>query len=113
MLERFWFGCGHCHGDAAKCPLSDQLELAARTPRTGIARLPLALTSMVVFLLPLACGILGAYFFNRWEAVAQAVSSELRQFGGFLIGSAVGIGAAKLTLYALDRLWIYPNRGGE
>lgn len=113
MLERFWTGCGHCRGDAAKCPISEQLEQFSQTPLVGVARLPIALTSLLVFLFPLSCGLLGAYFLNRWESAAVMISSELRQIGGFLIGTAVGVGAAKVALFALDRFWTFPDRGGE
>ena len=113
MLERFWFGCGHCDGSGASCPFGEQMEAAQQTPATGVARLPLPLTAMAVFLLPLACAIGGAYAGSKLWASDSFASVSLWQAGGMLVGFAAGAGLARLLLAGIYQIWTYRSRGGE
>ena len=113
MLERFWFGCGHCDGSEASCPFTDQMETASKTPPAGAANLPLPLTAMTVFLLPLACAIGGAYLGGSLRADGSVPSVSHWQAGGLLVGLAAGVGLAKLLLAGMYQIWIYRSRGGE
>jgi hypothetical protein len=113
MLERFWFGCGHCDGSGAACPFGEQMEAAQQTPAAGVARLPLPLTAMAVFLLPLASALGGSYLGSELWAGDSFASVSLWQAGGMLAGLAVGAGLARLLLAGLYRIWTYRSRGGE
>ncbi len=106
-LERLWFGCGggcHTHTDGgASCPLLDgadptqrRLDPEARRFSTGGA---LAAAAAIVFLLPLATGIGGAFLAGRYLALVGPVG--LWQAAGLLAGLAVGVGAAKLLLFLM------------
>ena len=99
MLERFWHGCGHCQGQE-NCPLlvaSEPLE-----PPTAEAKLPVALTAGMVFLLPLALAIVGASLAGRGKA-ANSAMAEFGECFGLLVGFAVGVMTAKILLYVLCR----------
>ena len=112
MLERFWFGCGGCHGDGHSCPYADELAQAVQPP-TGIGRLPIALTSLVVFLLPLLCAILVAHFAGKYAAKSGDTVVALSQGGGLVAGLLLGAFAAKLILMGLYKVWPFPDRGNE
>ncbi len=112
MLERFWFGCGHCDGGAS-CPFADQMEAAGKTPVTGIARLPIPLTTAAVFLLPLASAILGASLMDKLWTAESALPVSLWQSLGLIVGLAVGAGLAKLALAGMYQIGLYLHRGGE
>ena len=113
MLERFWFGCGHCDGSGASCPFTDQMEAAKLTPPTGHARLPLPLTAAAVFLLPLACAIAGAYVGGSLWAGDSFASVSLWQAAGLLVGLGAGIVLARLLLAGMYQIRAYLSRGGE
>ena len=113
MLERFWFGCGHCDGSGASCPFGEQMEAANQTPPRGVARLPLPLTTATVFLFPLACAIAGAYAGSKLWASDSFASVSLWQTGGMVVGLAAGAGLARLLLAGIYQLWTYRSRGGE
>jgi hypothetical protein len=112
MLERFWFSCGGCHG-AASCPVVAEIENAAKPARTGVASLPIPLTAVTVFLLPLACAIGGAFLCGRLWADGTPASVGYWQTAGVLAGLAAGVGLAKLLLHLMYRIWIHSGRGGE
>jgi hypothetical protein len=99
MLDRFWHGCGNCHNGEG-CGLAAQAVQAGRT--SPEARLPLALTATIVFLLPLALGIAGAYLAGRFTTDAT-VTRDLYQGGGLVVGFAVGVVIARLLLWLACR----------
>ncbi len=111
MLERFWFGCGHCDGGAS-CPFASEMEAAAKSPRIGMARLPIPLTAAMVFLFPLACAIAVGYLVSEaWAGETFRSECGWQALGG-LGGLVVGVLIARLTLTILDRVWINIHRGG-
>ena len=112
MLERFWFGCGHCDGGAS-CPFADQMEAAGKAPITGIARLPIPLTTAAVFLLPLGVAILGAHLMGKLWTKQSVLPVSLWQSLGLIVGLAAGAGLAKLVLAGMYQIWLYLRRGGE
>ena len=113
MLERFWFGCGHCDGSEASCPHGDRMEAARETPPSGVARLPLPLTTGTVFLLPLACAIAGAYVGGSLWARDSFASVSLWQAAGLIVGLGAGTGLARLVLAGMNQIRVYLSRGGE
>lgn len=112
MLERFWFGCGECHRGTS-CPIAAERENGAKPSRTGIARLPIPLTAMTVFLLPLACVIGGAFLCGRLWADGTAASVGRWQTAGALVGLTAGVGLAKLVLHWMHKIWTHLGRGAE
>ena len=112
MLERFWVGCGGCHGDGHSCPYADELAEAVQPP-TGIGRLPIALSALVVFLLPLLSAILAAHAAGKLVGERGDMIVTLAQGGGLAAGLVLGAGAAKLLLLGLYRIWPFPDRGNE
>ncbi len=113
MLERFWYGCGHCHGDEASCPFSENMAGIDRDSLTGVGRLPIQITAPIVFLLPLACGIASGYISEALWAEGSRVSAGYWQTGGLVAGTAMGAGLAKLLLAGVYRFWTQPDRGDE
>ena len=102
-LERFWFGCGHCHGTDG-CPwVQDGI---APDENAGGARL--VLLSMVVFLLPLLTAMVGAYYVGAWQAGAGTVALGWWQALGAVIGFAAGIPIARLLVAVIRRInpWV-------
>jgi hypothetical protein len=89
------------------------MEAAQQTPATGVARLPMPLTAMAVFLLPLASAIGGAYAGSKLWASDSFASVSLWQAGGMVVGLAAGAGLARLLLAGIYRIWTYRSRGGE
>ncbi|HSW44549.1 MAG TPA: hypothetical protein VLM89_03155 [Phycisphaerae bacterium] len=88
-------GCGHCgmHGLCSMTP--DDAGNSCDSPQSteGIAS-----ASMVVFVLPLAAGIMGAYAAGRWFAAETAGSLACWQAVGLIAGAAVGILSARLLI---------------
>lgn len=95
FLERFWTGCGHCHG-VESCPLAQAAEQEG-LPLGGGHRL--VLTVLVVFILPLLSAILVAFVAGKWFAEETASSLARWQVGGLLVGMAAGVGLAKLLIH--------------
>lgn len=112
MLERFWNGCGHCKGEQP-CPIVTEWEQAESGGREGVALLPVALTALVVFILPLTCGILGAWLAGRWWHTGSGELVGWRQAMGLLVGLAAGVGFAKLLLFSVGKAVSNAGRGGE
>lgn len=102
FLERFWFGCGHCHGDGT-CPLLDTttpLPLAAREFGHGPG---LVGAVLLVFILPLAMAIAGAYAAGQWGPGQVVLSLGVRQAAGAVAGFLVGVGVAKFAFWTRRR----------
>ncbi len=99
FLERFWRGCGHCH-DGRECPLATEFE--QRTLGNGEYDHGSALVGAVllVFILPLATAIGGAYASGRYLADAEGHSLGWWQAGGAIVGFFAGVGLARLALWA-------------
>ena len=109
FLERFWYGCGHCHGaeqgdGPASCPLMQDaqvnrwLDPEGRRFSQGGA---LVLAATTVFLLPLATAIGGAFVGGRYLAPASHTPVWAWQAIGMVAGLALGVGLAKLVLWLL------------
>lgn len=97
MLERFWFGCGHCHGDKP-CALVDQIEAAEKSGSAYSHGGTLVAFASLVFLLPLATAAVGAYYAGKWWADDSFISLGLWQTLGMIAGLLAGTGFAKLVL---------------
>ena len=78
-LERFWFGCGHCHGGEG-CPVA-RAESAGGGPAG--AGVELAGAAVTVFLLPLMLAIAGA-----WLAGGRAADGSFAVVAGWQLGGA-------------------------
>lgn len=109
FLERFWFGCEHCHGGQG-CPVAEHVD-----PETG--EIPgtahgLALIALVllVFVFPLATAVAGAYAATCWSEAVSQTGRDLWQLGGALAGFFVGVGLARIALWV--RRWFSPASGG-
>ncbi len=99
-LERFWFGCGHCHGGS--CPLADAASESEASPAGRGA--PLAASCLAVFVLPLALAICGAWALGRCAAEFALMPQAAGQALGAVTGLAAGIALAKLmTQWILRR----------
>ena len=97
-LERFWGGCGHCHG-AESCPL---LQAHEDAPQFGEGS-SLVGASLTVFILPLASAILGAHLAERWYAESAHVSALVCQVVGGGVGLLIGIALAKIIIACVRR----------
>ena len=76
----------------------------------GKPGLPVALTAALVFLLPLALGIVGAGAVHRW-VVAPAPLDGVWQFCGMATGFAVGVLLARGALWGLCQWRARRGRG--
>lgn len=74
----------------------------AESPPAPEARLPIALTAGLVFLLPLMSAIGGAYLAERFIQ-PKSILSGVSPLGGWIVGLVVGIALAKLLLVGLCR----------
>jgi len=95
-------GCGHCHLHEA-CPMADAAD--GDLPDAGPAGqgLGLVMSAMVVFLLPLATGMVGAFIVGKWLADSPIGSLGWWQAGGMTGGLAVGVILARLLLASVRR----------
>jgi hypothetical protein len=102
FLERFWFGCGHCHGEDG-CPLMEGVDPeSVGTPDTE--RGPGLIGAVIlVFLVPPATAIGGAYLAGRWWAGSSPASLGLWQAAGAVAGFLAGVGLAKLVFWTRRR----------
>ena len=100
LLERFWFGCGHCHG-ASGCPYvdGDGPEAAAATLRGPM----LVLTVLLVFVVPLLTALIGARVVERWVSAWPDSLAIWCQAGGLVAGLAVGVVLARTILARMHR----------
>ncbi len=97
-LERFWGGCGHCHG-AESCPLMQAHENAPQFGE-GASLVGAALT---VFILPLALALIGAHLAEIWYAAAADVPAFVCHLVGGSIGLLVGVILAKIIIACVRR----------
>jgi hypothetical protein len=100
-LERFWFGCGHCHGVDA-CPVARAAE--SESARSGPASRGAGLVgaAVVVFLMPLVFAIAGAWLAGGRPAGKSFAVSAGWQMAGAAIGLVVGVVTAR---WLVHRLW--------
>lgn len=111
FLERFWFGCGHCHGGEG-CPIIDDgCDPTALEKRELGHGLGLVLTVILVFILPLGTAIIGAMLADQWIPQAGPALAGTVQIGGSVIGFFVGVGLARLVFWTRRRF--APMDGGN
>lgn len=103
FLERFWLGCGHCHG-AQSCPLADKIDPAAVAAHEYGHGSALAAAVILVFLLPMVAAIVGAYLAGQWLGDGPESLLKTGQVGGAVVGFFVGVGVAKLVFWTRARL---------
>jgi hypothetical protein len=111
FLERFWFGCGHCH-DGRGCPVAEHAD-----PNTGeigfrVPGVSLVGAAVLVFLVPLASAILGAFYAGRLAATEQVGLLGLWQVGGAVVGFLGGVAVAKCVFWVCGK-FARPERGVE
>jgi hypothetical protein len=111
FLERFWHGCGHCHGSET-CPLLQEAEGPEQHSLPFGQGFPMAAASAGVFLLPLGTAIGGAYLAGRCFASDSFVLLGLWQAAGLLVGLAVGALLAKGLLHIAQRRMMAADKGG-
>jgi len=92
MLERFWLGCGGCHGREG-CHLVSSSDPHGAT--SAEANGPVAIPAVLVFLLPLALAIATAILARRLTSPVPDATG-LYELGGLLVGFAAGVGVARL-----------------
>jgi positive regulator of sigma E activity len=91
FLERFWFGCGHCHGDG--CPLAETTDTATQG---DAGHGSVVAESLAVFILPLVTALAGGWLASRiWPIGGQVL--------GLLVGAAAGIALACVLVRWLVR----------
>ncbi|UCD29136.1 MAG: hypothetical protein JSV03_01230 [Planctomycetota bacterium] len=100
FLEKFWFGCGHRHGQET-CPLADAAERSSHPGLEHYQGRKLAAAAGVVFLLPMLIAIAGAYLAGELWAQESFASLGWWQTGGAFAGFILGVIAAKLLLAAI------------
>lgn len=111
FLERFWFGCGHCH-DGHGCPVANGGECDQNADCTaGYTGWRLAAVVAVVFLLPLVSGIAGAQLAGRWCTNLEQPAGGFWQLVGLLGGFATGVLTARVLVSWMRRLWPLSEQG--
>jgi hypothetical protein len=110
FLERFWFGCGHCHGGDG-CPMVDSVNPETGEPYETVHGPRLIGTVILVFVLPLITAVGGAYLGGIWSADASKYLHSLAEVIGAVGGFLVGVGLAKLVFWTRDRR--LPADGGR
>lgn len=109
FLERFWFGCGHCH-DGAGCHVAEAFERQEfeKGPLRGGP--PLVGTVLLVFILPLLTAIGAAYVIDGYLTTPSSVIRGWIEFGGGAAGFFVGVGLARFVLWLCRQMT--PASGG-
>ena len=102
FLERFWFGCGHCHGEQS-CPLMEGVDPESVGTRDYDHGAALIGAVILVFILPLATAIGGAFLAGNWWAGPSRASLGLWQTIGAVVGFFIGVGLAKLVFWTRRR----------
>jgi len=109
FLERFWFGCGDCHGGHG-CPLAESVNQDRKEGGASAHGPALIGVAVLVFLVPMATAIIGAYVAGRWFAGPAETSLGFWQPAGAFVGFFAGVGLAKLVLWMCRRF--LPVDGG-
>jgi len=102
FLERFWLGCGHCHGGEG-CPLADTFDADGRQKHPYGQGPALVAAVVLVFILPIALALVGGLVANRW---VQRSTPELRdwlQIGGAIVGFFAGVIIARFIFWVRRR----------
>jgi hypothetical protein len=103
ILENFWRGCGHCHGErGASCPFDD----VADSPNTDAGRerrFGVPMSAVLVFLLPLLTTIGGAYLLGHTLVLDSPQALSRSEVVGGSGGLLAGILLAKLIATVVSR----------
>lgn len=111
FLERFWHGCGECHGGES-CHMAQAAVEAAESGRPFSSGGSLVLACFGVFLVPLTLAILGGWLAD-WTLTANAgFPRGLCQGVGMVTGLFAGVGVAKLML-RIARHYLQPTDGSD
>lgn len=102
FLERFWFGCGHCH-EGHGCPVAEHADPETGQVNMHIEGLSIPVAVLLVFVLPPAMAILGAHLVNRWYSELSGSALDWAQCGGAVAGFFFGVVLAQLTVWILRR----------
>lgn len=110
FLERFWFGCGHCHTGEG-CPINDYVDEHGNLPETPHG-LRLCAIMLLVFILPLLTAIGGACLADYVIPPLGEPWQDFEQVGGAIVGFFVGVALARGVFWCFPRL-IVVQRGVE
>ncbi len=99
-------GCGHCHGPDS-CPMADAFRDKKNLPFSH-GKL-MVISCVFVFLLPLGLAIATAHLAQASLAQQVAMSPELLQGVGALVGFSAGVVIAKLAVGGLRRWLCHTN----
>lgn len=108
FLERFWLGCGHCHGGDS-CPLAKDIDPEAARKHEYGQGAALVLAVILVFILPLATAIGGAYVVGEVLVGPARAGAGVWQLAGAVAGFFAGVGLARLVFWARRR---FASAGG-
>lgn len=100
LLAKLWHDCGDCRGQH-ECPLAEEMDKASHSS-WGRGR-ALVSAAMVVFLMPPATAIGGAYVAGRCFAERTYESLGQWQTAGAMIGLAIGTALARLLIGLLSK----------
>lgn len=111
FLERFWFGCGHCH-DGKGCPLAEHVDPQTGEFHTRADGLPIPVAVILVFIVPLVTAIVAAHLAGQWNTKLSGTALGWWQCGGGVAGFFVGVALARAALWFLRR-FASANGGAE
>jgi hypothetical protein len=100
LSAKLWHGCGECRGHH-ECPLVEEMDKASHSS-WGRGR-ALVSAAMVVFLMPPATAIGGAYLAGRFFAERTYESLGQWQTAGAIIGLAIGTALARVLIGLLPQ----------
>ncbi|UCF33486.1 MAG: hypothetical protein JSV78_14240 [Phycisphaerales bacterium] len=100
LSAKLWHGCGNCGGQH-ECPLVEEMDKASHSS-WGRGR-ALVSAAVVVFLMPPATAIGGAYLAGRFFAERTYESLGQWQTAGAMIGLAIGAALARLLIGLLPQ----------
>jgi len=93
-VDKPLWGCRHCHMHHA-CPMADEEGPQNIDLGPDSQGAPFVVSTILVFLMPLAAGIAGAALAGHAGGVSTGESVSGHQALGLLAGLAVGVAAAK------------------
>lgn len=102
FLERFWFGCAHCH-DGHGCHVGEHLDPDTGEMITHVHGIPLTVLAVLVFIVPLLTAVSGAYLLDQWELDPSPLPAATTQIAGAVIGFFVGVSLARLVVWVCGR----------